>query len=214
MTDPTARLDELFSAERAVRKLHAELSKLPPDALLPALEKAVAAAQRSSDVAEVTLRLVRVAELAGDIGGPRAIDLLLDLMATSEPEARVVAGEALEELAYSRFKEVALGVERALARLPKDSPALCEIPYMLAEIPEGGTIALLKKFLALAEPEPVAAAIEALVEVGDPEAIAALRPLAKDKRTVSMEEMGEEGSLTIGELASEAVSLLEQVKGR
>jgi HEAT repeat protein len=214
MNDLSARLDELFSAERSVRRLHDDLAKQPVEALLGALEAAVKTAQKSSDPAEVSLRLVRIGELLGEVGGPRAIDLLLDLMGASEPEARVVAGEALEELAYSRFKEVALGVERALGRLPKDSPALCEIPYMLAEIPEGGTVVLLRKFLALAEPEPVAAAVEALVEVGDPEAIPALRALANDKRTVSMESMTEEGSLTIGELAAEAVALLEQVKGR
>lgn len=214
MSDLSARLGELFAAERTVRRIHADLTKRGADALLPELERAIAEAQAQEDPAEAAQRLVRVAELLGEVGGPRAIDALLDLMAASEPEVRVVAGEALEELAYSRFKEVALGVERAIGRLPKDSPALCEIPYMLAEIPEGGTVALLKKFLALSEAEPVAAAVEALVEVGDPEAIGALRGLAKDKRTVSMESMGEEGSLTIGELATEAIGLLEQVRGR
>ena len=51
-------------------------------------------------------------------------------------EARAVAGEELENIAFERFKEVALGIERALARLPKDSPALTELPYLLAEVAE------------------------------------------------------------------------------
>lgn len=214
MNDLSVRLGELFSAERSVRRLHADLSKQASPALLGALEEAIAQAQAVPEPEEAALRLVRIASLLGDVGGPRAIDLLLDLMAASEPEARVVAGEALEQLADTRFQEVALGVERALGRLPADSPALCEIPYMLAEVPERGAALVLQKFLELQAPEPVAAAVEALAEVGDPRAIAALRPLAADPRVVSMDSEGEEGTLTIGELASEAIALLEQVKGR
>lgn len=214
MNDLAARLNELFSAERSVRRLHEDIAKRPSDALLGALEQASAVARALPDSGEGALRLVRIADLLGDVGGPRAIDMLLDLMAASEPEVRVVAGEALEELAYSRFPEVALGVERALGRLPGDSPALCEIPYMLAEVSEGGAALVLFKFLTLKAPEPVAAAVEALAEVGDPRAIAALRPLAADARVVSMDSAGEEGTLTIGELVSEAIALLEQVKGR
>jgi hypothetical protein len=63
--------------------------------------------------------------------------------------------------------------------------------------------------LKLAAPEPVAAAIEALVEVGDPEAIAWIEPLEGDKRIVSMEEVEADASITIGELAAEAVEILE-----
>jgi HEAT repeat protein len=69
---------------------------------------------------------------------------------------------------------------------------------------------LLQRFLKLPGAEPVAAAIEALVEVGDPEAIRWLEPLENDKRTVSMEDVEADASITIGELASEAVEILER----
>lgn len=211
MKDLPARLGELFDAERAVRTIHTELA-LRPQELLPTLEQAMNEARELSDRPEAVLRLVRIAELLGEVGGPVAIDRLIDLMNVEDPEPRVVAGEEIEELAYSRFKEVAQAVERALGRLDPKSPALMELPYLLAEIPEGGAILLLQRFLKLKAPEPVAAAIEALVEVGDPEAIAWIAPLENDKRVVSMSELEADTSITIGELAAEALSILETAR--
>jgi HEAT repeat protein len=213
MKDVRATLGELFAAERAVRKLHAALAAEKSEVVLGAIDEALAEITRIEDREEAALRLVRLAELLGELGGPPSIDRLIDLMGSEEPEARVVAGEALQELAYARFKEVAQGVERALARLNEGNPALTELPYMLAEVPEGGVMVLLKRFLQRKDAEPVAAAIEALVEIGDPEAIAVLEPLANDKRTVSMEELDEGAAITIGELAVEAVDLLGRVAG-
>jgi len=207
--DLEKKLGALFTAERAVRTLHAELLREPD--LVAALEKEIDRASKEARE-EQALRLVRIAELFGDAGGAVAVDRLIDILGGSEPEARVVAGEALQEIGFSRFKELALGVERALARLSASpsTPALLEIPYMLAEIPEPGVTSLLRRFLQLKDPEPVAAAIEALVEIGDPEAIALLEPLAKDKRAVSMDDVEEGGTITVGELADEAIDLLER----
>ena len=101
-----------------------------------------------------TLRLVRIAELLADILGdattPRSI-LLVDILGSSEAEARLSAGEALEERGYSRYKELALGIERAVDRLPKDSVALQELPYLLAEIPEPSVIPKLPRALSPAQ---------------------------------------------------------------
>jgi HEAT repeat protein len=211
MTDLPTRLGELFDAERAVRTIHSELA-LRPKELLPVLEAAMNEARGLSDRAEAVVRLVRIAELLGEVGGPGAIDRLIDLMGVEDPEPRVVAGEEIEELAYARFKEVAQAVERAIVRLDPKSPALVELPYLLAEIPEGGAYLLLGRFLKLKAAEPVAAAIEALVEVGDPEAIAWFEPLEGDKRTVSMEDVEADASITIGELAAEAIDILQRAK--
>lgn len=210
MLDLPARLAALFAAERAVRVTHAELAASPASELVPALARAMDEARALPDRAEASLRLVRVAELLGEAGGPEALDRLVDLMGETDPEPRVIAGEELEELAYSRFKDVAQAIERALGRLEPTSLALTELPYLLAEIPEGGAFALLRRFLSLKAPEPVAAAIEALVEVGDPGAVEWLKPLARDARVVSMEDDGG-GSISLGELASEAMEILERV---
>ena len=208
-------LNDLFDAERNVRRLHDELASLPPNDLLDALSGALAAALRETNEDEASLRLVRIAALLGEHEGPRAVDALIDVLSSDHPEARRAAGEELEALAYERFKEVAGGVERALKRLPIGSPALPELPYLLAEIPEPGVIKLLGQFLAHADPDAVAAAIEAIAELGDPSAIKMLEPLAHDDRTVELADDGSEATseASIGELATEAIELLQSFEG-
>ncbi len=208
-------LNELFDAERNVRRLHDELASLPPNDLLDALSGALTAALREANEDEASLRLVRIAALLGEHEGPRAVDALIDVLSSDHPEARRAAGDELEALAYERFKEVALGVERALKRLPLGSPALPELPYLLAEIPEPGVLKLLGQFLTHADPDAVAAAIEAIAEMGDTAAIKMLEPLAHDDRTVELADDGSDATseASIGELASEAIELLQSFEG-
>ncbi len=202
-------LPALFDAERDVRRLHAEVVKSDHAVLVPELASAVSAAIRLEDEDEMALRLVRLSALLGELEGPIAVDLLIDILGCDEPEGRHAAGEALQELAYDRFKEVALGVERALSRVPEGNLALSELPYLLAEVPEPGVRKLLARFLAHKDPEAVAAAIEALVESGDDGSAGLLAPLEQDTREVQLEDgEGEEGRVTLGELASEARKLL------
>lgn len=203
-------LDGLFSAERTVRQLHDKLASAPPDALLDMLVPSIAEATKLEDEEEASLRLVRIAEVLAEVDGPRAMDALIDILATSSPEARHSAGEAIEEAAFERFKEVALGVERALSRLPLGSPALPEIPYILAEVPEPGVLKLVEKFLKHKDPDAVAAAIEVAADMGDPALVKHLEKLQGDKRTVDMadDEGAEPTEVTLGELAEEAIGLL------
>ena len=208
-SDLQALLAELFDAERAVRHAHGELAEKEPKTLLPALEKAITDSLENDDEDERALRLVRIAALLGELDGPIVVDLLIDILGGADPEARHAAGEALEDHAYDRFKEVALGVERALERLPAGNVALVELPYLLADIPEGGVLKLLDRFLSHKDAETVAAAIEAIVEFGDPTAAPMLARLEKDARNVQLEDdEGEEGRVTLGELATEARQLL------
>jgi HEAT repeat protein len=177
--------------------------------VLPILEGATRKAFALSDEEESTLQLVRIAALLGDMHGPAVVDLLVDILGSHEPEVRHAAGEALSGLAFERFKDVALGTERALARLPPGNPALAELPYVLAEVPEPGVSRLLARFLEHRDADAVASAIEALVGAGDSGAIPLLEPLAADTRRVQLEdEGGTEGDATIGELVAEAKALL------
>jgi HEAT repeat protein len=201
-------LPELFDAERSVRRIHAELAKADPPGLLDGIDGAVRDALDLGDEDEGALRLVRLASLLGELEGPRAVDLLIDILGSEEPEARHTAGETLEDLAFDRFKEVALGVERALERLPSGNSALLELPYLLAGIGEPGVRKLLGRFLAHEDPEAVAAAIEVFVDMGDAGAASLIAPLERDTR-----EEGEEGIATIGELATEAKKLLAEIAG-
>jgi HEAT repeat protein len=213
MPDLAATLTALFDAERAVRAAHDELVDAEPGAVLPLLEKTTrdALTLDELDEDEASLRLVRVAAVLGEMQGPRVVDLLVDVLGCDEPEARHAAGEALEGLAFDRFKEVAQGVERALERLPEGSPALSELPYLLAQVPEPGVTKLLARFLAHKDADAVAAAIEALVEMGDPAALPMLDALAGDARKVQLEdEGGTEGEATLAELVAEARTLLSK----
>ncbi|WP_394828738.1 HEAT repeat domain-containing protein [Pendulispora albinea] len=205
-------LGELFDAERVVRQTHASLVEHDHGALVAAIAAAVDEAFGLADRNELQLRLTRAAELLSDLEGAQTVDLLIRILGCDEPEPRHAAGEALQEHAYDRFKEVALGVERALERMKPGDPALSELPYLLAEVPEPGVLKLLGRFLVHPDPDAVAAAVEALVEFGDPASVSLLAPLTKDTRTVQLEdETGEEGRITLGELASEARDLLRQI---
>ena len=122
---------------RAARKAHDELVDADPAIVLRLLEEASREALTLDvrDEDESSLRLVRLAGVLGEMQGPRVVDLLIDILGSDEPEARHAAGEALSGLAVDRFKEVALGLERAIERLPAGSPALAELPYLLVEVP-------------------------------------------------------------------------------
>jgi HEAT repeat protein len=205
-------LSALFDAERTLRKLHAGLLDRDRGAVLAAVRESTKAALASKDDEEGALRLARLAVLLGDLDGAEVVDLLVDILGSDSPEARVQAGEALEGLAFDRFKEVALGIERALDRLPKGSPALTELPFLLAEVGEPGCVKLLGRFLKHADAEAVAAAIEALAELGDPAAIPLLAPLDKDPRQVQLDEEDGDGErVSLGDLAFEAREILEEL---
>jgi HEAT repeat protein len=211
--DLPAALRAVFDAERTMRQAHDALVEAEPEAVLPLIEQAAREAldDQEMDEDESSLRLVRLAAMLGEMQGGRVVDLLIDILACEDPEARRAAGEALAGLTWDRFKEVALGIERALGRLSEGSPALSELPYLLAEVPEPGATRLLGRFLAHRDADAVAAAIEALVERGEPSSLALLEALSADTRKVELEDSGgAHGEATIAELVTEARSLLRQ----
>ncbi len=204
-------LNALFDAERTARAHHAALRGEGDAKLIPELRAATAAALVLDDETEASVRLVRLALLLGDLEGDAVVDLLIDILGGVSPEARIAAGEALEGLAFDRFKEVALGIERALARLPRGNPAFSELPFLLAEVGEPGCAKLLGRFLQNDDAEVVASAIEAMAELGDPAAIPLLAKLERDGRQVQLED--EEGGerVSIADLAHEAREILEEM---
>lgn len=212
-----ATLDKLFDTERETRRLHDELASKRGErdqvvaALRAIIDELGGDAEGVADD-EAVVKLVCAARLLGEFEGADVADALVDVLASAHPEARSEAGEQLQGLAYDRFKEVALAVERALDRF-EGGHALVELPYLLADIPEGGVVRLLTKFLSHADGDAVAAAIEALVEVGDPSATAKLEALTEDQRIsrIGDEDDPEGGGVTVGELAEEAIEILQQM---
>jgi HEAT repeat protein len=209
-------LDELFQTEQRARNLTVDIASAPAEVVLAVLIEAVARARKLDDEKKRVAQLESIAKILGELGGPDAVDALIDILGSEEPEARHAAGIALEELSFERFKEVALGVERALAKLAPDHLALSELPYILIEVPEPGVVKLIHRFLEHPNEEVAAAAIEACVELGDPSSVSKLSRLESDKRLVELDdgesEQNTDSSVTIGDLAKEARLLLQSLE--
>lgn len=210
MSDPRAHLRALFDADRALR--HAErtfLLSAPPEALSRVLSDAAERALADGDAERQELELVRLADLCAQVEGPAAVETLLRILDHADPGVRAEAGEALLDVAYERFKEVANAIERALDG-KRDGLAMEELPYMLSEIHDPDPMPLMVRFLVHPRAEVVASAIEAIVERADPAAVPKLKKLLGDEREVTVPELDDE-KVTLGDLAADALSFFEEV---
>jgi HEAT repeat protein len=202
-------LDSLLDADRKLREAEEQLfAHAEPEELTRALDRAVEGALSLADQREGAAQLVRLADLCAQVQGPLMADALIRILNHDDPQVRLSAGEALRDFAYDRYAEVARAIERAFEQKLK-GPALEEIPWILAEIAEPSAGPLIGRCLQHESVDVVAAGIEALAELGDPEGAALLKKLVKDKRVVSLEEGGQSYSATLGELAEEALGELE-----
>jgi HEAT repeat protein len=205
----TDQLRAIFDAERALRQAESQLLQADHKSLEDLLSQAVAAAKEERDPYEAELRLTRLADLCAQVPGEAMADALLSILDEEQPSVRVQAAEALVDVAYDRYAEVARAIERALAR-NDDGPAMQELPWVLAEVAEPSAVPLVTRFLNHTNEEIVASAIEALTRLGDPQAVQALKKLVNDPRVVTVEEGDEEFTSTVGELASEAIEVLSE----
>lgn len=176
-------------------------------ALVALLAQATREAKALADRRDAAIRLERLADLWAQLPGPEMADALVEILDEEDPQVRVAAGEALLDVGYWRYAEVARAIERALDR-DANGPAMRELPYLLAEIGEPSALPLIRRFLSHADPEVVAAGIEALALLGDAGAVPDLEKLTDDDRIVTFEEFEEETTVSIGELAEEAIEEL------
>jgi HEAT repeat protein len=204
---PKDHLTAIFDADRALRTAEAQLVKADANALAELLAMAVDEAKALTDAAEAELRLVRLADLCAQVPGQPMVDALVRILDEENPAVRVQAAEALVDVAYDRYVEVARSIERMLEG-GADGPAMRELPWVLAEVGEPSAAKLISRFLTQETPEIVASAIEALAQLQDPSAVPALRKLQVDAREVTMDDGHEEHTTSIGYLASEAVEAL------
>lgn len=204
---PKDHLTAIFDADRALRKAEAQLVKADAGALAELLDMAVDEAKALADGDEAELRLVRLSDLCAQVPGQRMVEALVRILDEENPAVRVQAAEALVDVAYDRYAEVARAIEKSLDAGAK-GPAMRELPWVLAEVAEPSAAKLISRFLNQETAEIVASAIEALAQLGDPSAVGALRKLQDDPREVTMDDGHEEHTSTVGELATEAVSAL------
>ncbi|MDQ3031847.1 MAG: HEAT repeat domain-containing protein [Myxococcota bacterium] len=208
MDGSRAHLNALFDADRALRAAEdAFLESAEEKTLAHVIAEAVSEAFKLGDPEEQEVRLMRLADLCGQVQGPETVDALLSILDHDEPSVRNEAGESLLDVAYERFKEVALGIERLLAR-GHEGHAMEELPFVLCEIRDPDPLPLVSRFLAHPRGEVVAAAIEALAAFGDPSAIKALEKLTDDTREVTLPDL-DDATATIGDLAADAIAELE-----
>jgi len=198
-------LFRIFDADREMREAEASLlRKRRSNELVRVLADAAREALTMEDRREATMRLERLADLCAQVPGPVMTDALIAILNDDEPRVRVAAGEALRDVGFERYAEVARGIERALDR-GEDGPAMSELPWVLAEIAEPSALPLIRRFLTHPAADVVAAAIEALSQLADPEAIGDLRSFLGDTRIVTIEDFEDETKTTLGELAQDAL---------
>jgi HEAT repeat protein len=201
-------LQRVFDADRALREAESALLRKKGSAELTSLlERETQIALRLEDRREGTMRLERLADLCAQVPGPQMTDALIAILNDPEPRVRVAAGEALRDLGYERYAEVARGIERALDS-GATGLAMCELPWVLAEIAEPSALPLLRRFLDHRSEDVIAAAIEALAQLQDPDAIPDLERFLGDTRMVVIEDFEDETKTTLGELAADALEML------
>ncbi|MEQ8457844.1 MAG: HEAT repeat domain-containing protein [Sandaracinaceae bacterium] len=201
-----AYLSRLFDALRDAREAEYALLEGDPSDLAPLLSEAVEEALDHHDPDESDLRLRALIDLCAQVPGPAMADALLAILDHPDPQIRTEAGEAILDVAYERFKEVARAIERRLDA-QHEGEGMQELPFVLTEIRDPDPIPLLARFLAHPEPKVVAATIEALAGYGDPAAADHLTPLLEDEREATLEDV-DEAPTTIGELAAAALEEL------
>ena len=208
-------LKNIFDADRAMRRAEQALLKVPHEPLADLLSTAVrdAKALESEDEPEAMMRLPRLADLCAQVPGPEMADALIAILDSEIPAIRVAAAEALVDVAFDRYAEVARAVDRVLER-GHQGPAMGELPWVIAEIAEPSAVPLIGRFLKLEDAAIVASATEALATLGDPDAIPLLEPFLDDKRAVELGD-GEDDdgvSATLGELVSEVIYNLSRAQ--
>ncbi|MCB9667807.1 MAG: HEAT repeat domain-containing protein [Myxococcales bacterium] len=204
---PPELLDTIFSADRAADDAELTLLKTNASDLVQLFTAATSTALDLSDADDRRRQLRRLVDLSAQVPGPKMIDNLIRILNSDDAAARFHAGEALLDVGYERYAEVARGIERALDE-KRRGPCMSELPFIIAEIGEPSSLMLISRFLKLEDPDVVAAAIEALVVVGNPDIEPVLQPLLNDPRSVTMHDEDEELTVSLGELAKDAIAVL------
>jgi HEAT repeat protein len=100
-------LAAIFDAERALRAQERALLETAPAELKALLAAAVEEAKALPDRREAILRLERLADLCAQVEGPEMVDALIAILDDDAPSVRVQAAEALVDVGFERYAELA-----------------------------------------------------------------------------------------------------------
>ncbi|MCG8555294.1 MAG: HEAT repeat domain-containing protein [Proteobacteria bacterium] len=206
--DLQRHLDAIFEADRELRRLEAlVVAREHSHAAAQLLTQAVRQASSLEDRRERVLRLERLADMCAQVPAAGMADTLIGILDSEDPSVRVHAADAIVDVAYERHLDVVRAIERAL-EAGGEGPAMAELPWVISEIGEANTVALIARFLSHRSGEVVASAVEALASFGAPEAIAPLEALMDDEREVTLDEPDSGTRVVISNLVRETIASL------
>ncbi|MBW2276347.1 MAG: hypothetical protein JRF63_02580 [Deltaproteobacteria bacterium] len=196
---------DIIRHDDRIASLRDELDSLPTTELKEALVEQISVVlQQTGQSDPLPLSLVRLVELACGLE-QSAARILRAGLDSANADVRQLIGEALLTLTEPGIEPIMPAVEHALEA---GGAAAEEMPFILAMIEDAGVPRVIERFLAADDSEVVASAIEALADAGDRSSIAMLEPLAADARSVSIDGGQGEATVSLGELAKEAMDVI------
>jgi HEAT repeat protein len=160
----------------------------------------------------VPMALVRVAEMMSTLDN--AAEALVQGLSHPNEDVRQQFGSAIISIGSEYGVEAIIPAVDLV--LKNNDLSTNEMPYILGWIEDPDIAPQIHRFLEVDNTGVVYAAIEAIVHVGDPDSIEALKKLVDDPRKVPLDDDIDDDidddETTIGNIAMEAIDLLDPAK--
>jgi len=201
--------EEIIALDEKIADLRERFERVAEPERAAALDQVLDETRRATGEDDLLpLAMLRAADLAVGLE-TRGAALLAAGLEHPNPDVRELSGQALLNLAEDDVGRLRPAADRALER---GGAAAEEMVFVLAGVDDEEAPREIERFLAHAEADVVATAVEALAEVGDEQTITALEDLVDDQREVGIdgEEDEERETCRIGDLAREAIEMIEK----
>lgn len=205
-------VEEIIDLNDRIVTLMESLEEQPAEELLNVLaEKHGDLLKNTNEDAPIPMALVRVVDLLCVVA-KGAAKIVVQGLGHANLDIRQLSGEALITVAEDDFDEIIPAVDFAVE--DKGGIVASEMPYVLSSIEDPSVAEQIAgqiiRFLDHDNIEVVVAAIESLADVGDPSAVPSLERLLEDDRTVPADEELNTEEMTVGQVAKEAIEIIEE----
>jgi len=203
-------LDEIIALDARIIDLRDRFDELDEGSRTEALETLCSDLREHTGAMDpVPMPLIRATDMV--CGLSKGASIIGQGMSHPNPDIRELCGQSLITISEESIDAILPAIDMAIEEA---GTAALEMPFVLTYIDDPTVTGQILRFLKVKTPEVVAAAIEALAEIRDPESLPALRELIDDEREVAIEDEDgddhdEEQTISIGVLAKEAISLIE-----